>query len=58
MTGMGKNDTTVAPGVQEVRRKTEYSISEQYDAMVTQENDIHEAIRETQPLIGRKVSRW
>ncbi len=55
---MEKTNTTVVPGVQEVRRKTEYSISEQYDAMVTQENDIREAIRETQPIIGKKVSRW
>ncbi len=58
MTEMENNDTAVVPGVQEVHGKTEYSISEQYDATVNQENDICKAIRETQPLIGLKVSRW
>ncbi len=59
MAEMESNDTTVAPGVQgEVHRKeTEYSISEKYDAVVMQENDIREAIREAQPLIRQKVSR-
>ncbi len=55
---MVKSDTEVVPGVQEVHGKTEYLTPEQYDATVIQENDISKAIRETQPLIGLKVSRW